>query len=64
VRYNEPKAIVWFNEVRKKDIATVSGKGANLGEMINAHIPVPHGFTGFSAILNCIFDYLIHYHDS
>ncbi|MFC1932672.1 phosphoenolpyruvate synthase [Chloroflexota bacterium] len=38
------KTIVWFNEVTKKDIQLVGGKGANLGEMTNAHIPVPPGF--------------------
>ncbi len=38
------KAIVWFDEVTKKDIALVGGKGANLGEMTSAHIPVPPGF--------------------
>jgi len=38
------KAIVWFNEVTKEDIAIVGGKGANLGEMTNANIPVPSGF--------------------
>ncbi len=38
------KAIVWFNEVTKEDIPTVGGKGANLGEMTNADIPVPPGF--------------------
>jgi len=38
------KAIVWFNEVGKKDLAAVGGKGANLGELTNAHIPVPPGF--------------------
>jgi len=38
------KTIVWFNEVTKKDIPLVGGKGANLGEMTNAHIPVPPGF--------------------
>ncbi len=42
--YQGEKAIVWFNEVTKKDIATVGGKGANLGEMTNAQIPVPPGF--------------------
>jgi len=42
--YQGKKAIVWFNEVTKKDIATVGGKGANLGEMTNAQIPVPPGF--------------------
>ncbi|MBI2832253.1 MAG: phosphoenolpyruvate synthase [Chloroflexi bacterium] len=39
-----PKAIVWFNEVRKGDIGLVGGKGANLGEMTNTGIPVPPGF--------------------
>ncbi|MBE9513106.1 MAG: phosphoenolpyruvate synthase [Chloroflexi bacterium] len=38
------KAIVWFSEVNKNDIPLVGGKGANLGEMINANIPVPPGF--------------------
>jgi pyruvate,water dikinase len=38
------KATVWFNEVTKNDIAIVGGKGANLGEMTNAQIPVPPGF--------------------
>ncbi len=39
-----PKAVVWFSEVTKKDIPLVGGKGANLGEMTNAGIPVPPGF--------------------
>jgi pyruvate,water dikinase len=38
------KAVVWFKEVTKKDIPLVGGKGANLGEMTNAGIPVPQGF--------------------
>ncbi len=38
------KAIVWFNEVTKDDVPTVGGKGANLGEMSRANIPVPPGF--------------------
>ena len=38
------KAIVWFNEVTKKDVPSVGGKGANLGEMTNAGILVPPGF--------------------
>ena len=42
--YQHQKAIVWFDEVCKRDIATVGGKGANLGELINANIPVPPGF--------------------
>ena len=38
------KSVVWFNEVNKEDIPLVGGKGANLGEMTNAGIPVPPGF--------------------
>jgi len=41
---SDRKSIVWFDEVTKKDIALVGGKGANLGEMTNANIPVPPGF--------------------
>ena len=40
----DQKAVVWFQDVTKNDIATVGGKGANLGEMTNAGIPVPQGF--------------------
>ncbi len=36
--------VVWFKDVGKKDGATVGGKGANLGEMYGAGIPVPNGF--------------------
>lgn len=38
------QAIVWFKEVGRGDIALVGGKGANLGEMTQAGIPVPPGF--------------------
>jgi len=38
------KTVVWFDEVTKKDIPMAGGKGANLGEMTNAGIPVPPGF--------------------
>jgi pyruvate,water dikinase len=36
--------VVRFSEVAKSDIALVGGKGANLGEMLRAGIPVPDGF--------------------
>jgi len=36
--------IIWFENLRKTDIPSVGGKNANLGEMINAGIPVPPGF--------------------
>ncbi len=38
------KAVVLFNEVGRNDVGLVGGKGANLGEMTNAGIPVPPGF--------------------
>ena len=49
------RAVVWFNEVTKEDVASVGGKGANLGEMTNAHIPVPPGFI---VTANTYFDFL------
>lgn len=38
------KYISWFEDIGKEDIDTVGGKGANLGEMFKAGIPVPYGF--------------------
>jgi pyruvate,water dikinase len=38
------KLIVWFSDTTKGDVAIVGGKGANLGEMFRAGIPVPDGF--------------------
>jgi len=38
------KDIVWFSEVDKHSVNLVGGKGANLGEMVNAGLPVPYGF--------------------
>ncbi len=35
---------LWFKEISKNDIPIAGGKGANLGEMTNAGIPVPNGF--------------------
>jgi len=36
--------ILWFKDIHKKDISLVGGKGANLGELTNAGLPVPNGF--------------------
>jgi len=49
------KAIAWFDEVTKNDVPLVGGKGANLGEMTNANIPVPPGFI---VTANAYFDFL------
>ncbi|KPU63246.1 phosphoenolpyruvate synthase [Thermococcus sp. EP1] len=40
----EYRFIKWFEELRKEDVPLVGGKGANLGEMTSAGIPVPPGF--------------------
>jgi pyruvate,water dikinase len=34
----------WFDEIHKDDIALAGGKGANLGELSHAGLPVPSGF--------------------
>lgn len=34
----------WFEEIDRHDVPTVGGKGANLGEMTRAGLPVPPGF--------------------
>lgn len=36
--------IVWFDALSRKDTATAGGKGANLGELRRAGLPVPPGF--------------------
>ena len=38
------RTIVWFKDIGKNNTATVGGKGANLGELTGAGIPVPPGF--------------------
>ena len=38
------KVIAWFEEVSKTDIPLAGGKGANLGELTKAQVPVPPGF--------------------
>ncbi len=38
------RSVVWFKEVGREDLGLVGGKGANLGELTRAGIPVPPGF--------------------
>ena len=55
----------WFDEIRKDDIALAGGKGANLGELSHAGLPVPPGFvvttTAYDAFVeaNCIGDAIV-----
>lgn len=37
-------AIRWFRDLARADVGRVGGKGANLGEMTRAGLPVPPGF--------------------
>lgn len=37
------EAIRWFDEIGLTDVALVGGKGANLGELTVAGLPVPRG---------------------
>ena len=39
-----PRLIRDFKEIEKKDVLLAGGKGANLGELIRAGMPVPEGF--------------------
>ena len=36
--------IRWFDKISKRDVALAGGKGANLGELTRAGLPVPPGF--------------------
>ena len=38
------EAIRWFEEIGLAYVALVGGKGANLGELTTAGLPVPPGF--------------------
>ncbi len=42
--------IAWFEDLDKGDVAVAGGKGANLGEMTNAGLPVPGGFVVTAAV--------------
>lgn len=42
-KHNE-SLIRWFDSIGLEDVATVGGKGASLGELTRAGIPVPPGF--------------------
>jgi pyruvate,water dikinase len=38
------ETIVWFKDLGIEDVAIAGGKGANLGELTGANLPVPPGF--------------------
>jgi pyruvate,water dikinase len=48
--------IRWFEELHKSDVPVVGGKGANLGEMVHAGLPVPPGFVVTAAAYHTFLD--------
>jgi pyruvate,water dikinase len=44
MKNKQRKNILWFSEIDHSNLAEVGGKGANLGELTKAKIPVPNGF--------------------
>ncbi|MBN2121721.1 phosphoenolpyruvate synthase [Candidatus Micrarchaeota archaeon] len=40
--------ILWFEQLGRGSLAEAGGKGANLGEMLNAGFPIPNGFVATS----------------
>jgi pyruvate, water dikinase len=38
------RTVAWFDELGRDDVEVAGGKGANLGELVGAGLPVPPGF--------------------
>ncbi len=53
------KYVKWFKELGKEDVGIAGGKGANLGELTQAGIPVPPGFV---VLADAYFAFLDHNH--
>ncbi|HSP54925.1 MAG TPA: PEP/pyruvate-binding domain-containing protein [Dehalococcoidia bacterium] len=50
------KTVVWFADVSKSDVDLAGGKGANLGEVARAGLPVPPGFIATTAAYRAFLD--------
>ncbi|MCR5848613.1 MAG: phosphoenolpyruvate synthase [Lachnospiraceae bacterium] len=51
------KYILNFEQIKKEDVNAAGGKGANLGEMTGASIPVPKGYVVLSSAYDAFMDY-------
>lgn len=49
-------SIAWFEELGRQDVAAVGGKGAGLGELSKAGLPVPPGFVVPAAVYLRVLD--------
>jgi pyruvate,water dikinase len=46
---NNPPLLKWFKNLSKESVGEAGGKGASLGEMTKAGIPVPNGYVILSS---------------
>ncbi|HSP55374.1 MAG TPA: PEP/pyruvate-binding domain-containing protein, partial [Dehalococcoidia bacterium] len=53
---HEMKPVAWFADVGKADVDIAGGKGANLGELARAGLPVPPGFIAITAAYRAFLD--------
>ncbi|MDP6459714.1 MAG: PEP/pyruvate-binding domain-containing protein, partial [Candidatus Hydrothermarchaeota archaeon] len=44
--------ILWFGDLNKDDVGVAGGKGANLGELVRAGLPIPPGFVITAGMYN------------
>ncbi len=44
--------IMWFSDLDKSDVGIAGGKGANLGELVRAGLPIPPGFVVTAGMYN------------
>lgn len=56
VTFETMRFIKTFSEITKDDIAIAGGKGASLGEMVQAGIPVPPGFVILRSAFDRVFE--------
>ncbi len=54
----EDRFIKWLSDLNRESIPIAGGKGANLGEMYNAHLPVPPAFV----IVAQAYEHFINFH--
>lgn len=49
--------VLWFDELRREDVALVGGKSSSLGELTSAtHVPVPYGFATTAHAYRCFME--------
>ncbi|SEO44798.1 pyruvate, water dikinase [Halogranum amylolyticum] len=54
--HNKSDEVQWLDAVGRADLPLVGGKGANLGELLRAGLPVPPGFVVTTAVYRSLVD--------